>query len=90
MKQVLAEFQQMQKQLLCDGIVEVRVYKSDDYWTIKVQVTTFTEDCEIKTRDYVEWTHYSRQGEENEQNNEWLLAEFKERFGLNSKRGEII
>lgn len=82
MKQVLAEFQRMQKQLMGEGIVEVNVYCDGGYWAIKVQKVTFTNNHEIKTRDYVEWTHYSSQDEEDEQNNEAKLAEFKEKFNL--------
>lgn len=82
MKQVLAEFQRMQKQLMCEGIVEVRVYCDGEYWAIRVEKVTFTNNDEIKTRDYVEWTHYTSQDDENEQENEKLLAEFKEKFNL--------
>lgn len=82
MKQVLAEFQRMQKQLICDGLVEVYVYCDGEYWAIRVQKLTFTDNHEVKTRDYVEWTHYTSQDEEQELDNEKLLAEFKEKFNL--------
>ena len=82
MKQVLAEFQRMQKQLICDGVVEIYVYCDGEYWAIRVQKVTFTDNHEVKTRDYVEWAHYSSQDEEQEQKNEKLLAEFKEKFNL--------
>jgi len=84
-KQVLAEFQRMQNQL-CDkvrGFVVVQEHNGYDfaYWCIKIQVTTF-KGLEIEARDEVEWTHYSCQGEENERENEAVLAEFKEKFNL--------
>ena len=82
MKQVLAEFQRMQGQLICDGVVEVRVYRDGEYWSIKVQRVTFTEYYEVKTSDGVEWTHYSSHYDEQEQKNEKLLAAFKEKFNL--------
>ena len=81
-KQVLAEFQRMQKQLICDGLVELRVYRDGTYWAIRVQKVTFTDNHEVKTCDYVEWTHYSVQDEDDEQTQEKLLAEFKEKFNL--------
>ncbi len=82
MKQVLAEFQRMQKQLICDGVVEIYVYRDGTYWAIRVQRVTFTDNHEVKTRDYVEWTHYSVQDEEDEQDNKERLAEFKAKFNL--------
>lgn len=82
MKQVLAEFQRMQKQLICDGLVEVYVYCDGEYWAIRVQTLTFTDNHEVKTRDCVEWTHYTSQDEEQELDNEKQLAEFKEKFNL--------
>lgn len=82
MKQVLAEFQRMQKQLMGEGIVEVYVYCDGGYWAIKVQKVTFTDNQEVKTRDYVEWTHYSSQNEEQERENEKLLDEFKEKLNI--------
>ena len=82
MKQVLAEFQRMQEQLIGDGIVEVNVYCNGKYWAIRVQKVTFTDNNEVKTRDYVEWVHYTCHDEEQEQKNEKLLAEFKEKFNL--------
>ena len=82
MKQVLAEFQRMQRQLICDGSVEVRVYQDGNYWAIKLTRSTFTVGCEIDSYHFVEWTHYSVQDEEDEQEQEKLLAEFKEKFNL--------
>lgn len=82
MKQVLAMYQRMQRQIVIDGHVEVVVCKDEAYWMIRIQVVTFTENCEIRTRDYAEWTHYSYQREETERENEKKVAEFKERFGL--------
>ena len=84
-KQVLAEFQRMQNQM-CGKFrrfVEVREYNGDDfaYWCIKMQVTKFYGEV-LVGRDEVEWTHYSRQSEEAERENEAVLAAFKERFNL--------
>jgi hypothetical protein len=84
-KQVLAEFQRMHRQLCgkVRGFVVVQEYNGDDfaYWCIKMQVTKFN-DKEIEARNEVEWTHYSRQSEEQERENEAVLAEFKEKFNL--------
>lgn len=82
MKQVLAEFQRMQKQLICDGSVDVRVYCNGKYWTVSVEKMTFTHKNEIETHDWVEWTHYSCQDEVDEQENEAKLAAFKEKLNL--------
>ena len=84
-KQVLAEFQRMQNQMSgkVRGFVAVQEYNGDDfaYWCIKMQVTKFNDQV-IEERDDVEWTHYSRQSEEQERENEAVLAEFKEKFNL--------
>lgn len=81
-KQVLAEFQQMQKQMICDGFVEVSVYQDGNYWAIKLVRTTITGRYKIDARDWVEWTHYTCHDEEYEAENEKNLAEFKEKFNL--------
>lgn len=82
MKQVLAEFQRMQEQLMGDCAVEVRVYKDGNYWAIKLTRSTFTAGSALESYHFVEWTHYSIQDEEQEQKNEKLLAEFKKMFNL--------
>lgn len=83
-KQVLAEFQRMQKQLCgkVRGFVVVQEYNGEDfaYWCIKMLVAKFNGQ-EIEEREEVEWTHY-RQSEEQERENEAVLAEFKEKFNL--------
>lgn len=82
MKQVLSEFHRIQKQLIIDGSVDLRVYKNGDFWTIEIARYTFTEDCKIATKDSVEWRHHSYYHEEDEQENTAKLAEFKKKFNL--------
>lgn len=82
MKQVLTEFHRIQKQLIIGGSVDLRVYKSGDFWTIDISRYTFTEDCKIATKDSVEWRHHSYYREEDEQENMAKLSEFKKKFNL--------
>ena len=83
-KQVLAEFQRMQNQLCgkVRGFVVVQEYNGEDfaYWCIKMLVTKFNDQV-IEERDEVEWTHFSK-SEEQERENEAVLAEFKKKFNL--------
>lgn len=82
MKQVLTEFHRIQKQLIIDGSVDLRVYKNGDFWTIEIARYTFTDDCKIATKDSVEWRHHSYYTEEDEQENTAKLAEFKKKFNV--------
>ena len=82
MKQVLSEFHRIQKQLIINGSVDISVYKNGDYWKIEISRYTFTDDCEIATKDSVEWRHLSYYLEEYEQENMANLAEFKKKFNL--------
>lgn len=87
MKQVLAEFQRMQKQLygkFGHGTLELKAYdQGNGYWSVRILVTRWSSV--LNTHDVweqIEWDHYSEQNEFNEQENEKLLAEFKEKFNL--------
>lgn len=82
MKQVMSEFHRIQKQLIIDGSVDLRVYKNGNYWTIEISRYTFTEDSKIATKDSVEWIHHSYYHEEDEQENMAKLAEFKKKFNI--------
>ena len=83
-KQVLAEFQRMQKQL-CEtivGFVEVKSYNAPGMWEIEIHVTEF-EGKEIVGTSKVAWDNYRDfHNEDIEAKNEKLLAEFKEKFNL--------
>lgn len=83
-KQVLAEFQRMQKQL-CEtvkGFVEVKSYEAPGMWEIEIHVTEF-EGKDIVGTSKVAWDNYKDiHHEDIEAKNEKLLAEFKEKFNL--------
>ncbi len=87
MKQVLAEFQRMQKQLygkFGHGSIDVSAYDSgDDYWNVRILVARWNSDLETHdVWEKAEWNHYSTHTERNEQNNEEILKRFKEKFNL--------
>ena len=84
MKQVLAEFQRMQKQL-CEtvkGFVDVKSYNTTGMWEIEIHVTEF-EGKDIVGTSKVAWDNYKDiHSEVIEAENEAKLAEFKEKFNL--------
>ena len=84
MKQVLAEFQRMHRQL-CEtvkGFVEVKSYNSPGMWEIEIHVTEF-EGKEIVGTSKAVWDNYKNiHHEDVEAENEAKLAEFKEKFNL--------
>ena len=86
-KQVLAEFQRMQKQLYGKfgfGSFDVSAYDGGDgYWSVRILVSRWSEERDTHdVWEQVEWNHYSTQNERNEQNNEEILKAFKEKFNL--------
>lgn len=86
MKQVLAMYEKIRRQLLDDktfhGIVNVEVYRVEEFWSIKIIRVTFTATNEINAYNDVEWDHYTYHNEGDELDNEKKVAEFKKRFGL--------
>ena len=88
MKQVLAEFQRMQKQLygkFGHGTIEVRAYdQGNGYWSVGIRVSRWSDG--LKKHDVwenAEWTNYgTTHCDEYESENEKLLAEFKKKFNL--------
>ena len=87
MKQVLAEFQRMQKQLCGKfgrGIIDVKTYdQGNGYWSVSIHVSRLSENGkEHEVWEDAKWTHYGLQDEENEAENEKELAAFKEKLNI--------
>ena len=88
MKQVLAEFQRMQKQLYGKfgyGTIDVNAYdQGNGYWSVTIRVSRWSD--ELNAHDMWEeakWTNYgATQCDDYEAENEEILAEFKEKFNL--------
>lgn len=77
-KQVLDEFARLQKKYAdINGFVDLKTYKDGDstYWSVTLTITAFERD-EISWRETVDWTHYSRQREEDDMRNEAQVEAF--------------
>jgi hypothetical protein len=87
-KQVLAEFQRMQNQMwgtFGQGAIEVRAYdQGNGYWSVTILVTRLNDALKVHdVWEEVKWTHHGvGYCEDDEAENEQLLAEFKEKFNL--------
>ena len=88
MKQVLAEFQRMQKQLYGKfgrGTIDVNAYdQGNGYWSVSIRVSRWSD--ELNAHDVweeVKWTNYgATHCDDYDADNENRLAEFKEKFNL--------